>query len=168
MYRETAFVCKVIAISVKSVNEVGLFFAKFEVPHRQQFASERTPLSLFAPAPSAISWVPLTRNLSPADPSPAPSKALGTRNGSPFSGSLKTSVPERASYGTEYVFGVKKGFLGYATHFQRHSVLKKASWCTRRVFKYTRCKKQASITLIGTGLIFFVPLELQALLITHK
>ena len=47
---------------------------------RQQFASERIPLSLFAPAPSAISWVPLTRNLSPAGPSPAPSKALGTRN----------------------------------------------------------------------------------------
>ena len=25
-----------------------------------------------------------------------------------------------------------------------HSVRKKGSWCTRRVFKYTRCKKQAS------------------------
>ena len=42
---------------------------------------ETAPLSLFAPAPSTISFVPLTRNLSPADPSPAPSTALGTRNG---------------------------------------------------------------------------------------
>ena len=32
------------------------------------------------------------------------------------------SVPERAFYGTEYAFGAQKGFLGYATHFQRHSV----------------------------------------------
>ena len=34
---------------------------------------ETAPLSLFAPAaPSTISFVPLTRNLSPADPSPYP------------------------------------------------------------------------------------------------
>ena len=45
---------------------------KFEVQQRQQLASERTSLSLFAPAPSTISFVPLTRNLSPADPSPYP------------------------------------------------------------------------------------------------
>ena len=32
------------------------------------------------------------------------------------------SVPERAFYGTEYAFGAQKGFLWYATHFQRHSV----------------------------------------------
>ena len=43
---------------------------KFEVPQRQQLASERTSLTLFAPAPSTISFVPLTRNLSPANPSP--------------------------------------------------------------------------------------------------
>ena len=42
----------------------------FEVPQRQQLASVRAPLSLFAPAPSTISCVPLTRNLSLADPSP--------------------------------------------------------------------------------------------------
>ena len=54
---------------------------KFEVPQRQQLASERTSLTLFAPAPSTISFVPLTRNLSPADPSPAPSTAFGTGNG---------------------------------------------------------------------------------------
>ena len=42
----------------------------FEVPQRQQLASERTSLTLFAPAPSTISFVPLTRNLSLADPSP--------------------------------------------------------------------------------------------------
>ena len=34
------------------------------------------------------------------------------------------SVQETPSYGTELALGVKKGFLGYATHFQRHSVLK--------------------------------------------
>ena len=45
-----------------------------------QLASERTSLSLFAPAPSTISFLQLTRNSSPADPSPTPSKALGTRN----------------------------------------------------------------------------------------
>ena len=45
---------------------------KFEVPQRQQLASERTSLTLFAPAPSTISFVPLTRNLSLADPSPYP------------------------------------------------------------------------------------------------
>ena len=32
------------------------------------------------------------------------------------------SVPERASYGTEYAFGAQNRLLGYATHFQRHSV----------------------------------------------
>ena len=45
---------------------------KFEVPQRQQLASERTSLTLFAPAPSTISLVPLTRNLSLADSSPYP------------------------------------------------------------------------------------------------
>ena len=42
----------------------------FEVPQRQPLASERTSLTLFAPAPSTISFVPLTRNFSPAAPSP--------------------------------------------------------------------------------------------------
>ena len=36
-------------------------------PQRQQLASERTPLTLFAPAPSTVSCVPLTRNLSPEE-----------------------------------------------------------------------------------------------------
>ena len=52
------------------------------LPHRTHLqCAKQPPLSLFAPAPSTISFVPLTRNLSPADPSPAPSTALGTRNG---------------------------------------------------------------------------------------
>ncbi len=51
---------------------VSPFFVKFEVPQRQQLASERTSLTLFAPAPSTISFVPLTRNVSLADPSPCP------------------------------------------------------------------------------------------------
>ena len=45
---------------------------KFEVPQRQQLAYERTSLTLFAPAPSTTSFVPLTRNFSPAAPSPYP------------------------------------------------------------------------------------------------
>ncbi len=32
------------------------------------------------------------------------------------------SVPGRATYGTEYACRAQKGFLGYATHFLRHSV----------------------------------------------
>ena len=48
-----------------------LFFLS-GAPQRQQTASERTPLTLFASAPSTVSCVPLTRNLSPADPSPCP------------------------------------------------------------------------------------------------
>ena len=32
------------------------------------------------------------------------------------------SVPETPSYGTEYARRAQKGFLGYATHFQKHSV----------------------------------------------
>ena len=60
---------------------------KFEVPQRRQLSSgkrrifggapyqkrlslTRTPLTLFAPAPYTISFVPLTRNLSLANPSP--------------------------------------------------------------------------------------------------
>ena len=32
------------------------------------------------------------------------------------------SVPETPSYGTEYACRAQKGFLGYATHFLKHSV----------------------------------------------
>ena len=59
-------------IKKRSTNGRPLSFVKFEVPQRQQLASERTSLTLFAPAPSTISFVPLTRNLSLADPSPYP------------------------------------------------------------------------------------------------
>ena len=45
------------------------------------------------------------------------------------------SVPERATYGTEHACRAQKGFLGYATHFRRHSVPKTGSWGTRRIFK---------------------------------
>ena len=36
------------------------------------------------------------------------------------------SVPERATYGTEDACRAQKGFLGYATHFQRRAVPKAA------------------------------------------
>ena len=44
------------------------------------------------------------------------------------------SVQETPSYGTELALGVKKGFLGYATHFQRHSVLKTGFSGTAGIF----------------------------------
>ena len=47
---------------------------------------------------------------------------LRCRQCSPFSGSLKNSVPERASSGTEYARGAKNRLLWYATHLQKHSV----------------------------------------------
>ena len=65
------------------------------LPHRTHLqCAKRPPLSLFAPAPSTISFVPLTRNLSPADPSPAPSTALGTGNG-PRSKTRRTASARR-------------------------------------------------------------------------
>ena len=42
------------------------------------------------------------------------------------------SVSKTPSYGTELALGVKKGLLRYATHFQRHSVLK------NRLLRYGR------------------------------
>ena len=42
---------------------------------------ETTPALFVRSGPSTIAFVPLTRNLSPAAPSLAPSTALGTRNG---------------------------------------------------------------------------------------
>ena len=35
---------------------------------------------------------------------------------------LGDSVPETGFYGTEYACRAQKGFLGYATHFRKHSV----------------------------------------------
>ena len=44
------------------------------------------------------------------------------------------SVPERASHGTEYAFGAQNRLLGYATHFQRHSVQKTGVSGTEGIF----------------------------------
>ena len=44
------------------------------------------------------------------------------------------SVPERASYGTEYAFGAQNRLLGYVTHFQRHSVQKTGVSGTEGIF----------------------------------
>ena len=51
-----------------------------------------------------------------------------------FSGSLKNSVPERASWGTEYACRAQKGFLRYATRFLKPSVLKTGFWGTEEIF----------------------------------
>ena len=47
---------------------------------------------------------------------------------------LQNSVPERASYGTEYACRAKKGFLRYATRFLKPSVLKTGFWGTEAIF----------------------------------
>ena len=44
------------------------------------------------------------------------------------------SVPETPSYGTEYACRAKKGFLRYATRFQKPSVLKTVFWGTEGIF----------------------------------
>ena len=75
------------------------------------------------------------------------------------------SVPERASYGTEYACRAQKGFLWYATHFRKHSVRKNRLFrygrdirctktpffCTEGVFRGTRCAKRG---FSGTEEIF--------------
>ena len=53
---------------------------------------------------------------------------------SPFSGSLKNSVPERAFSGTEYACCAKKGFLRYATRFLKHSVRRTGFCGTEGIF----------------------------------
>ena len=122
---------------------------KFKVPQRQQLASERTPLTLFAPAPSTISFVPLTRNLSLADPSPYPvrgwtglSEATATR----FKASTDCSMcPPCSNRQTGQRVSVRE--IRYrkqaSTVRNMRAVLKKASWGTRRIFRSIRCKKQA-------------------------
>ena len=44
------------------------------------------------------------------------------------------SVPERATYGTEYACRAQKGFLWYATHFLKASVLKTGFYGTEEIF----------------------------------
>ena len=89
---------------------VGLLLCMFEVPQRQQLASERTSLTLFAPAPSTISFVPLTRNLSLADPSPSEGGQASQMqlplaflySGQPSATRFrKRAVPKTGFYGTE-------------------------------------------------------------------
>ena len=56
------------------------------------------------------------------------------RQWSPLFWHSQNSVPERASYGTEYAFGAQKGFLWYATRFQRRAVLKTGFYGTEGIF----------------------------------
>ena len=85
---------------------------------------------LFAPAPSSISFVPLTRNLSPAAPSLAPSTALGTRNG-PRSKARRTADSTDCGQPTARPDAfqrraVPKAAPTHRTHFQRRAVPKAA------------------------------------------
>ena len=56
------------------------------------------------------------------------------RQCSPLFRHLRNSVPERASYGTEYACRAKKGVLRYATRFQKPSVRKTGFWGTEAIF----------------------------------
>ena len=56
------------------------------------------------------------------------------RQCSPLFWYLQNSVPEMAFSGTEYACRAKKGFLRYATHFQKPSVLKTGFWGTEGIF----------------------------------
>ena len=67
-------------------------------PLRRQLASERTSLTLFAPAPSTISFVPLTRNLSPANPTPSEGGQASQRQLPPAS--KYPSIAQRAPVAT--------------------------------------------------------------------
>ena len=51
-----------------------------------------------------------------------------------FNLSVLHSVPEKASSGTEYACRAQKGFLVYATRFQKPSVLKTGFWGTEGIF----------------------------------
>ena len=82
---------------------------KFEVPQRQQLASE--DFALF------VRSGPFHRFLRPANAelvSCGPLSLLHRRH----------SVPGTGFYGTEYACRAKNSLLGYATRFQRHSVRK--------------------------------------------
>ena len=120
---------------------------KFEVPQRQQLASERTSLTLFAPAPSTISFVPLTRNLSLADPSPSEGGQASQMQLPPAS--KYPSIAQRAPCSNRQT-GQRVSVREIRYRKQppmvrnTHSVLKKASYGTRRIFGSIRCKKQAS------------------------
>ena len=115
------------------------------MPSVCQAPLRRQPAS--APSPSTISFVPLTRNLSPAAPSLAPSTALGTREGLLWYG---ICVPcSKRLPGVRDAFsgalGVKNRLLRYGRYIRyrkppstvrnRHSATKKGSWGTRRIFK---------------------------------
>ena len=135
---------------------------------------ERTSLTLFAPAPSTISFVPLMRNLSPAAPFPTPSKALGTRNRllrygicvpckkqpprvrDAFSKALgaqkqaptvrkRYSVPKTPSSGTRRVFRGTRYQKQASTVQNMRAVRKTGSYGTRRIFRSSPCSKQASM-----------------------
>ena len=127
---------------------------KFEVPQRQQLASERTSLTLFAPAPSTISFVPLTRNLSLADPS---SHSVEGGQASQMQLPLASKYPsidQRAPCSNRQTGQrVSVREIRYRkqppTVRNAHSVFKKASWGTQRNFRGIRCKKQASTVREG-------------------
>ena len=139
-----------------------LSFMKFEVPQRQQLASERTSLTLFAPAPSTISFVPLTRNLSLADLLPRPGVDRPLRgNCHPLQSIHRLlNVPPVATVklGNAYQFekfGTGNSLLRYGIRIRCSKRLpgvrdasSEAFGVKNRLFRYgrdTRCAKQTPV-----------------------
>ena len=138
---------------------------KFEVPQRQQLVSERTSLTLFAPAPSTISFVPLTRNLSLADSSPYPvrgwtglSEATATRFKASTDCSTYPPPVATVKLGNAYQFekfGTGNSLLRYGIHTRCSKRLppvrdafSEAFGVKNRRFRYgrdIRCAKQPPV-----------------------
>ena len=91
-----------------------------------QLASVRTSLTLFAPAPSTISFVPLTRNLSPADPSPYSFEGTRYQKQASTVRNMR-AVRKTASWGTRRIFRntrcAKTGFYGTGEIFGTENAL---------------------------------------------
>ena len=115
-----------------------------------QLASERTSLSLFAPAPSTVSSVPLTRNLPLADPSPYSFEGTRHRKQASTVRNMRAAL-KKASWGTRRIFRSSPCSKQAFPVQKGHSVPKTPFWGTRCVFKGTRCAKTG---FWGTGEIF--------------
>ena len=114
---------------------------KFEVPQRQQIASDPDSALFVRSGPFHHFLRSANAELVSGGPFPCPFD--GKDGGSQLiaeSGSWgtrcirKRAVPETASSGTELTFGAQKGLLRYATRFQRHSVQKTGVFGTEGIF----------------------------------
>ena len=119
--------------NIGSTKRSAFFCVKFEVPHRQQIASDPDSALFVRSGPFHHFLRPVNAELVSGGPFLCSSTALGTRN----------------------------GLLRYATHLQRHSVYKIGAFGTEGIFgtrngllRYgicARCKNQASVYFPDLG-----------------